>query len=148
MKKNTTSDLMKLLKTTEIQEVGGIKRKWISREAVSFSSYIDGLIMEKRLKRQDILQKADLPQKYGYKLLTGESRTRDRDKVLRILISMNLNIKQAQRALALYGMPALYPKIKRDAVFIIAFNKGVSSVDVVNEWLKEHGEPKLSRSGK
>jgi predicted transcriptional regulator len=107
---------------------------------------MDLLISDKKLKRQDIFQKADMPQKYGYKLLSGESHTIDRDKLLRIFIAMNMTLKETQRALTLYGMPILYPKLKRDAIIIIALNKGISSVDTVNEWLIEHKEPALSRS--
>ena len=105
---------------------------------------MDTLISRKRLKRQDIFQKADLPQKYGYKLLSGERRTTNRDKLLRIFIAMNMTLKETQRALMLYGLSALYPKKKRDAIIIIAINQGISSVDTVNEWLCEHGEEELS----
>ncbi len=109
-----------------------------------FSTYLDGLIAQKKLKRQDIFQKADLPQKYGYKLLSGETHTKNRDKLLRLFIAMGLTLKETQRALALYPMPTLYPKNSRDMVLIIAINQGVSSVDTVNEWLEEYGERPLS----
>ena len=87
-----------------------------------------------------------MPKKYGYKLLNGESHTKDRDTLLRIFIAMGMNLKEVQRALALYGMPGLYPKKRRDAIFIIAFNEGISSVDTVNSWLREYGETELTRS--
>ncbi len=108
---------------------------------------MDFIIEEKKLKRQDIFQKADIPQKYGYKILSGESHTTDRDKLLRIFIAMGMNLKETQRALELYKMPALYPKRQRDAIIIIAINKGVSCVDTVNEWLSQYGEKELTRSG-
>jgi hypothetical protein len=87
-----------------------------------------------------------LPQKYGYKLLSGETHTTDRDKLLRIFIAMNMTLKETQRALELYGLATLYPKKKRDAIIIIAINKGISSVDIVNEWLTEQGESELNGS--
>lgn len=79
-------------------------------------------------------------------MLNGESHTKDRDKLLRIFIAMGMNLKEVQRALALYGMPGLYPKKQRDAIFIIAFNEGITSVDTVNSWLQEYGETELTRS--
>lgn len=147
MENESTSSLMKVLKTAGESDIREYEAKHLVGATNDFFVYIDALLSEKGLKRQDVFQKADMPRKYGYKLLSGESHTTDRDKLLRLFIAMNMTLKETQRALALYGMPALYPKLKRDAVLIIAFNKGVSSVDTVNEWLHEHGEAELTRSG-
>ena len=143
----TTSQLLKILKSADIDTLKGYEEGYLQDRDPTFTEYIDALIEKKQLKRQDIFQKADFPQKYGYKILSGERHTQDRDKLLRLLIAMNLNLKEAQWALTLYGMPVLYPKIKRDAIFIIAFNKGISSVETVNEWLQEYGEEELSKIG-
>lgn len=142
----STSMLMDVLKSADIKDIYRYSQDYISREPISFASYMDQLISAKCLKRQDIFQRADIPQKYGYKLLTGESHTNDRDKLLRLFFAMNLTLKEVRRGLELYGMPLLYPKIKRDAILIIAFNRSYSSVDDVNRILAENGEPELSRS--
>ena len=146
MEQESTSDLLKVLRSADKDDIDQLQKEYLETAYSGFPEYMDRLIQEKKLKRQDIFQKADLPQKYGYKLLSGESHTSDRDKLLRIFIAMNLNLKQTQRALELYGMPELYPKFRRDMILIIAFNKGISSVDTVDEWLKEKGEETLSRS--
>lgn len=145
MEEKSTSKLMNLLQNTKKAGLAGLKQD-LTVHSYSFFVYMDEIISKKNLKRQDIFQKADLPQKYGYKLLSGESHTKDRDKLLRIFIAMGMNLKEVQRALALYGMPVLYPKKQRDAVLIIAINEGITSVDTVNEWLLEYGEKELSRS--
>ena len=146
MEQESTSDLLKVLRSADKDDIDQLQKEYLETAYSGFPEYMDRLIQEKKLKRQDIFQKADLPQKYGYKLLSGESHTSDRDKLLRIFIAMNLDLKQTQRALELYGMPELYPKFRRDMILIIAFNKGISSVDTVDEWLKEKGEETLSRS--
>ena len=69
----------------------------------------------------------------------------DRDKLLRLFFAMGLELPQAQRGLELYGLAALYPRKKRDAILIIAFNRGISWVDQVDDLLIQHGEPPLSR---
>lgn len=145
MEEKSTSKLMNLLQNTKKADLAGLKQD-LTVHSYSFFVYMDEIISKKNLKRQDIFQKADIPQKYGYKLLSGESHTKDRDKLLRIFIAMGMNLKEVQRALALYGMPALYPKKRRDAVLIVAINEGIGSVDTVNEWLLEYGEKELSRS--
>ena len=141
-----TSTLMDVLRSADIKDITQYSRDYLQEGTTSFASYMDALIAAKGLKRQDIFQQADIPQKYGYKLLTGESHTNDRDKILRLFLAMNLSLKEVRRGLELYGMPMLYPKIKRDAILIIAFNRGCTSVDDVNRLLAEHGEPELSRS--
>lgn len=141
-----TSTLLNVLRSADIQDIPQYSRTYLQGREPSFVAYMDELIAAKGLKRQDIFQRADLPQKYGYKLLTGESHTRDRDKLLRLFFAMDLTYAQVRRALALYGMPALYPKSKRDAILIIAFNRGYTSVDEVNRLLAENGEEPLSQS--
>lgn len=144
---DSTSALMEILKSADLKDIPRYSQDHLQGNITSFASYMDAIIAAKGLKRQDLFQRADLPQKYGYKLLTGERHTTDRDKILRLFFAMNLTLKEVRRGLALYGMPMLYPKRKRDAILIIAFNLGYSSVDEVNRILAEHGEPELSRSG-
>lgn len=143
-KETSTSGLLNVLRSTRIDQFSQYRKEHLEQEPQSFVVYIDRLIEQKRLKRQDVFQRADLDQKYGYKLLTGERHTNDRDKLLRIFLAMKLTLKQTQRGLELYGLPALYPKRSRDALLMICINQGISSVDEVNEILKEHGEEELS----
>lgn len=144
MRNDETTHLLNILKDASLEDIDEYVSKYLTGQFNSFPAYMDYLISKKKLKRQDIFQKADIPQKYGYKLLSGESHTTDRDKLLRLFIAMNMTLKETQRALKLYGAPILYSKIKRDAIIIIALNKGISCVDTVNEWLKEYGEKELN----
>lgn len=141
----STSTLMGVLQTANMQDIPQYQKEYLRDSTSSFAGYIDEILQAKGLKRQDIFQRADIPQKYGYKLLTGESHTTDRDKLLRLFLAMHMSLKEARRGLELYGMPSLYPKVRRDAIFIIAFNRGITSVDQVNQILREYGEPELSR---
>jgi len=145
MEQDSTSSLMNILKnTSDVEQY--CEQHLEGKSYASFTPYMDDLIAQKRFKRQDILARADIPQKYGYKLLTGERHTTDRDKILRICIAMKLSLKETQRALSLYGMQPLYPKNKRDVVFIIALNKGIGSVSSINQRLIELHLPELSTS--
>lgn len=143
--KNSTTHLLGILKNAKMEDVNALADQYVDKNIAEFSLCMDALISQKGLKRQDIFQKADIPRKYGYKLLRYETRTTDRDKLLRIFFAMAMTLKEANRALTLYGLSILYPKIRRDMVLIIAFNKGLSSVDTVNEWLVEKGEAELNR---
>lgn len=145
---HSTTSLMNVLQSADFVDIDSYSKNYIRSAISSFSVYMDSIIKRKGLKRQDIFQKADIPQKYGYKLLSGESHTKDRDKLLRIFFAMNMTLKEVRRALELYGMPGLYPKKKRDALLIIAFNRGISSVDEVNKILVDNGESELTFSNR
>lgn len=91
-----------------------------------------------------MLLRANLPQKYGYKLLTGEAHTTNRDKLLRLCFAMELDLKQTQRALKLYGMNELYPKNQRDVILIVALGKKQYDISQIDEELKKLGLAPLS----
>lgn len=138
-----TSELMKILENTTPGGMEMFETQYLSNKSISFSDYISELMQKKGLKRQNIIIMANLPQKYGYKLLSGETHTTNRDKILRICFSMKMSLKEVQTALKLYGMSELYPKIKRDAMIIVAFNNKMYSVDEVSKWLVQNDEQPL-----
>ncbi|MBQ9958828.1 MAG: hypothetical protein IJP01_00590 [Oscillospiraceae bacterium] len=138
-----TADLTKALCGTPPAQLHSWLEATFAEGALSFSRYMDALIAQKGMKRQDIIIKANLPQKYGYKLLSGETHTTDRDKILRICFSMQLTLQQTQRALKLYGMSELYAKVRRDALLICALNARICDIDRVNELLAAEKLPPL-----
>lgn len=56
---------------------------------------------------------------------------------------MEMSLKETQRALKLYGMTELYPKIKRDVLLIVALGQKMFNIDEVNEMLVKEGEAPL-----
>ena len=49
-----------------------------------------------------VFLKADIPERYGYKLLSGEKHTKQRDVILRICYAAEFTLKETQRALRKY----------------------------------------------
>ena len=86
---------------------------------------------------------ADIPERYGYKLLSGEKHTVKRDVLLRLSIGAGLGLRDTNRALKLYGLTELYARIPRDSVLIIGIQQGLD-VHGMDELLLSHGfEPLL-----
>lgn len=110
-----------------------------------FSAFVTDVLKEKKLKRVTVFQRADIPERLGYKLLSGERRTDERDWILRLCIASGMNLKQLQRALKLYGFSELYAKLRRDAVITVAVNQGKIWAWEVDELLKKYGQQPLSR---
>lgn len=135
----STDDLMNTLNRAGASDVQTYLAEHFSEGQPDFVGYMDELLAQKHLKRQDVLLRANLPYKYGYKLLSGEAHTTNRDKIIRICLAMELTLKQTQRVLKLYGMNELYPKKKRDVILIVALGKKQYDISLIDEELLSLG---------
>ena len=112
-----------------------------------FSVYIKDLLRGKGLTQQKVFLLADIPERYGYKLLSGEKHTKQRDVILRICYAAECTLEETQKALRKYEMPQLYAKIPRDALLMIIFNERPGSIIDANTLLKKNGMEPLRTSG-
>ena len=146
---STTDELAKVLKSSRVSDIDsyleGNRGKFVSGRS-PFGDFIKEKIKGSGLKQQDVFLAADVPERYGYKLLSGEKHTTDRDRIVALCIGARLGLEETQKALKLYGMAELYPKIPRDAVLMIALNSGCKDVHEVDALLKGHGMEVLSKS--
>lgn len=116
-------------------------------EEAAFTSYMRGLIKSKGNTQQGVFIRADIPERYGYKLLSGEKKTRQRDVILRICYAAELTLEETQAALRKYEMPELYPKFARDAFLMLIFNERPGSIIDVNTLLQKNNMEPLRTSG-
>lgn len=150
MESKSTDELEKILGSTHINEVSAYLKsneESIITNEYAFHEYISNLIKLKNLRKQDVFLAADVSEKYGYKLLSGEKHTKQRDVILRLCYAAELSLEETQKALKLYRMPELYAKIPRDAMIMIAFNERPGSIIDVNSFLKKNGMEILRSSG-
>ena len=105
------------------------------------------MIAKRGITQQKVFLNADIPERYGYKLLSGEKHTKQRDVILRICYASGLSLDETQMALRKYEMPELYAKKERDAMLMIIFNEHPGSIIDVNAILKENGMEPLRTSG-
>ncbi len=109
--------------------------------APSLSEYLCSLLEAKRLKRSQVVHRADLNQTFGYQIFTGK-RNPSRNKVLQIAFAMALTLRETNRALEAAGVSSLYSKNRRDAIIIFCIERGCS-LQKVNEELYRFGEETL-----
>lgn len=150
MQEKETNELEQELGSTHITDYNGFiekNKESMLSDSTSFSTYVKTIMRGKGITQQISFLKADIPERYGYKLLSGEKHTRQRDIILRICYASEFTLKETQRALRKYGMPELYAKIPRDALIMIAFNERPGSIIDVNALLKENGMEPLRTSG-
>ncbi len=113
----------------------------------AFCTYVKKIIKKNGLTQQDTFLAADIPERYGYKLLSGEKHTRQRDVILRICYGAEMTLEEVQRSLKKYGMPELYAKVPRDALLMTVFSTHPGSVIDVNRLLIKNDMLPLKTSG-
>ena len=94
---------------------------------------------EKGMQQKNAFIQADLPMSYGYKLISGEKHTRQRDTILRICLAAKLSLEQTQEALTLNNMASLHYRIPRDMALIVAINNRMYDTHSVDTFLEENG---------
>ncbi|MBQ3798015.1 MAG: hypothetical protein II842_17350 [Butyrivibrio sp.] len=150
MQEKDTNELENILGKTHLSDYERYledNRDSLISDVSSFSSFIKDALNKRGITQQEVFLNADIPERYGYKLLSGEKHTRQRDIILRICYAAELSLQETQRALKKYGMPELYAKIQRDALLMIIFNQRPGSIIEVNMLLKENGFDLLRTSG-
>ena len=150
MKEKSTSELQQILSKTKPGEAGEFLKEnqdsLISSDK-AFCDFIKSKLKTGGLTQQEVFLRASIPERYGYKLLSGEKKTRQRDVILRICLASGLSLRDTQTALSLYSMPTLYTKIARDSVIIIAINSKMTDLISVNELLEQNGLKPLAACG-
>ena len=126
MAKKSTNELENILgqtSTSNIEAYLAENAENMLAEERPFSVYMHEMIRKYGNTQQEVFLQADFPERFGYKILSEEKHTKQRDYILRICYATGMNLEETQRALTLYGMAPLYARIPRDAVLMIAFNQ-------------------------
>ncbi len=109
----------------------------------NIKSFFDELLAKSSLKKSDVIREANIARTYGYQILEG-SRIANRDYYLRIAIAMKLDLREAQRLLAITQTGALHALVKRDAAIIFAINHNYDNIETY-EFMTKLGLPTLEK---
>lgn len=140
---NTTTDgLVDILKSTTSENIGEVlsaNQDKLFTSQHPFAAYIRELFAKYGLVQNQVIEKAGFSLPYGYRLLSEERHTKQRDYILRFCLVSGFSLDEVQRLLKLYGMSPLYSRIPRDAVLIAAISMQERDVEKVNTMLKNNG---------
>ena len=146
--KKTTRELEDVLLNTHSEYVDQVIESEKSNIFdLQFSNYFKDLLLQKKITQQKLFIDSDISEKYGYKILSGEKHTKQRDTLLRLCYAGHFNVDETNRALTLYGMAPFYVRLKRDALLMVAFNDRVGDILDLNEYLIKNGEKPLKSAG-
>ncbi|MBQ9023549.1 MAG: hypothetical protein IJ108_06510 [Eubacterium sp.] len=135
----STTELDQILSQTGTSDLDAYLSENTLKKHETAAEFISAHLNETGQKKKDVIARAGLSEQYGYQLLNGSKKTKDRDKILGLCIAAGLDHKQTERVLKMSGFSPLYSKVDRDAVIQICMNKGIRSVLKVNEELDKRG---------
>ncbi len=129
----STAPLSEILKNAKDINVF-LKENQLSITDPTLSEHLNQLLSLKGLKRQDVINNAQLDSNYVNQLFTGRKKNPGRNQILSLAFGFGLNNEETARLLKISGVGALYPKNKRDAVIIHSLENG-KSITQANEIL-------------
>lgn len=129
---NTTQELLALLESSS-QLSQFLEEQADHMQPLTFSQHLAALMEERGLTPAKLGELALLSRSFTYQLCSGV-RAPGRDVILRLALVLKLDPEETQRLLRTACRGALYPRVRRDAVFLFAMQQGLSLFDT-NELL-------------
>lgn len=141
MEYKRTDDLLEQLKLQNISYEDYLSGNEDSFVVKDLTAFWKKTIKKSKMAKIDIINGADMGYTYFYNIIGGKSIPA-RDTIVKIYISMGLDIDDCQTALKLYNWAYLYPKNKRDSILIYALTHKLSLYEV-EDMLVSQGEKGL-----
>ena len=104
MAKKSTNELENILgntSSTRIEEYLKENADSLLMEAHPFSTYMHEMIRKYGKTQQEVFLQADFPERFGYKILSEEKHTKQRDYIIRICYATGMSLAEAQKALTI-----------------------------------------------
>jgi transcriptional regulator with XRE-family HTH domain len=126
-KKDSTVDLMHKIQTANsVTEMFSELKK--ASDLPTVGAYLDGIRMERGLKKEQLFTSVGISAIFGYEILRGV-KSPSRDTLLQFAFAFNMSVEETQRLLSIGEKAQLYPKLMRDAHIIYALSHEFSLVE-------------------
>ena len=103
----------------------------------SLSEYLNTLLLQKKIRKADVIRGSLLSRAYVYKIFAGE-KIPSRDKLIALAFGLGLSDSETQKMLKLSCNRELNARDERDALILFALNREQTIMEV-NELLFSHG---------
>ncbi len=147
MKDKPTNELDSMLDGMRPDQLDGYYKEnmdYLANGKKAFYYYMKDIIEAKKIRLMDVYSYAGVSESYGAQIFRMEKPTKNRDLIIRFCVAGHLSLYETNRALKLYGMPALYSKDKRDAALIVAIQNRIYDLADIDDILEKQGFLPLS----
>lgn len=104
----------------------------------NFEAIWKDVLSGKKIKKADVIAKADIGYTYFYDILRGEKHP-SRDTLIKLCLAMELSSDEAQNVLYTYDWAYLYPNVKRDSIILFAFHNKLN-IQQTNSLLESYNQ--------
>lgn len=127
-----TSELEKLLYT-----VSDIEELLQYSSNVTYMEYMSHLMRKYNVSRSYIVQECGLARRAAYKIISGENKAANKDRIYRVALSIGVTREECEHLLALGNAGGFYIQNPRDMILIkgLLLHKRVIEVDLMLESL-------------
>ena len=136
-----TDELLNELKQKNIDIQDYINHNENSFIEINLRTMWEELFKKSNKSKSDIINNADISYIYFYEILQGK-KIPTKDKIVRLILAMELSLDDCQMALKYCNHAQLYPRIKRDSLIIYAIENKLNLYDL-QELLNANGEQEL-----
>lgn len=136
-----TDELLEELKQKNIDIQEYINNNENSFIEINLKTMWEELFRKSGKSKADIINNADISYIYFYEIMQGK-KVPAKDKIIRLILAMELSLDDCQMALKYCNHSQLYPRIKRDSLIIYSIENKLSLYDV-HELLIANGEQEL-----
>lgn len=105
-----TSEIEEMIRESEELDMDMIREN----QAPSFSEYVVSLLVEKNIRRSQLISDINLDRNYGYQILNG-TRMPTRNQIVHIGLALGVNVAEMQKMLTLGRREILYVRRPEDA---------------------------------
>ena len=123
----TDTLMRRIFKAQKLDDV--LRQNEPAMQPESFCALLASLCRELDTVPERVIRRAEIERSYGHQLFNG-TRQPSRDKVLQLAFGFGLDVDRTQRLLRAAGKSPLYPRLKRDTVFIYALANGLDVLRV------------------
>ena len=144
----TTYELNKILENAKPKDIHSYledNKDDMKNSERDFYYFFTDTLVKKRILLKEIYISAGVTEKYGGQIVKIEKKTKNRDLIIKLCLAGHFNLDETNRALELYKMSPLYPRITRDICIIIAINNRIYDISKVDDFLTEQREEPLSK---
>lgn len=134
MQKDTSKILEEIFLCSDFKKFYQDNENHIIQE--NLPALLTRFMQEKNRKKSEVIRNSQLSEVYGYQIFSG-LRTPERKKLLCLILSLGLNVEEAQQLLKAAGYSPLYAKLPFDSIVLYGIKNKLSVLEM-NEMLYEY----------
>lgn len=128
-----TTELLNQLKSVKSQKDLQNYHSLVKGQEINFSQYYNDVLAKNNISLTDARLNSGLSKSYAYDIINGTKTNPSKNKVLALIVSAHMDVKEADKALRLINKGSLDPKNPRDFCVIYHLLHNNYDINSINQ---------------